>query len=323
MKKDKGFIRAYLKRDEDGGEAELGSPISFVAATEGTKRDGLDIDIAAGDLENYKANPVVLWAHDYWGERPPIGRGENLRVEGTELVVDITFDQSDEFARSIEQKYRDHFLNAVSIGFNPTEIEGNKVEAWDLLDISAVPVPGDPQALMERASISKEYLRKWAADYVRFLDGIKDFPVIDLTLEDDPDPENEVIPDVDEIRVVDVLADDTSEAIIWAGTSVAMIGVFMPESAIDDEKRKSVYILLERLYRRLGKTAPEFMDLEEIQSLDPESIRGLFLESEPVGMIVPGDPDPGDEVFEIEVRYEDLLDALDNHTTEKEGIENG
>ena len=106
----------------------------------------------------------------------------------------------------------------------------------------------------------------------------------------------------------------------FGSNQVDLGGMIKPESAIDDEKRKSVYILLERLYRRLGKTAPEFMGQEEIQSLDPESIRGLFLENEPVEMIFPGDPDP--DVREIEVQFESLLDVLDNHT-KKEGIEDG
>lgn len=137
-------LRAFCERGEG---AEPGSPMTFIASTGGIKRDGLDLEPSRWFLENYARNPVVLWSHDYWGERLPIGRGA-VSMEVDRLMVDIEFDQEDEFARLIEGKYRRGYLNAVSVGWDVIEHEGGR--RYDLLDISAVPVPGDPDALMER-----------------------------------------------------------------------------------------------------------------------------------------------------------------------------
>ena len=124
--------------------AEPGTPIRFVASTPGVKRDGIEIDQQRWLLENYKRNPVFLWAHDYTGRTLPLGRA-SVWVEGNELVSDVVFDQGDEFARQVEGKYRRGYLNAVSVGWDNTR-EGEH----ELLDISAVPVPGDPDALILR-----------------------------------------------------------------------------------------------------------------------------------------------------------------------------
>ena len=63
-----------------------------------------------------------------------------------------------EFARQVERKYRDGFLHAVSVGWDTIELDGR--QRYDLLDLSAVPVPGDPSAIMERAA-GQAYRRYW------------------------------------------------------------------------------------------------------------------------------------------------------------------
>jgi hypothetical protein len=139
------YMRAYMQRAEgDKPAAEPGSPLRFVASTEGKKRDGLDLKAEDWQIENYRRNPIVLWAHDYSGARLPIGRA-TVRIEDKKMLADVTFDQGDEFARQVEDKYRRGFLNAVSVGW-----DDNPDETRDLLDISAVPVPADPNALLLR-----------------------------------------------------------------------------------------------------------------------------------------------------------------------------
>ena len=149
-------IRAFCERAAD---AKPGSPISFVASTSDLARDGMTIDANGWKLDNYRASPVVLWSHDYMGNRPPIGRADNVRVDGGKLMADITFDQGDPFARDVERKYREGFISAVSVGWDTLEFKpddpnqpgnGGKVLSAELLDISAVNVPGDPKALIER-----------------------------------------------------------------------------------------------------------------------------------------------------------------------------
>lgn len=151
----KQFIRAFRSEQQPAADG----PIRFTASTEGIKRDGLEISSGGWQLDNYRKNPVVLWGHDYLG-RPPIGRAE-VTVLGGELLADVTFDRADPFAAEVERKYRAGFLNAVSVGWEVLEQSGNgqQVLRQDLLDISAVPVPGDPDALIQRqAAAMRAYL---------------------------------------------------------------------------------------------------------------------------------------------------------------------
>lgn len=140
----RGQLRAYHERS-------LGDGVHvFVASTAGAKRDGLLLEMGGGHLDHYTANPVFLWAHDYRGQRLPIGRTEKLQLTKTKLRAQVRFDLSDPFAVEAERKYAEGYLNAVSVGWMPIKMDGPKVLEWDLLDISGVPVPGDPDALIER-----------------------------------------------------------------------------------------------------------------------------------------------------------------------------
>lgn len=141
-------FRAYVDRAtvESGS---VGSPIRFTVATEGIKRDGLNLVVQGVRLDNFRRNPIVTWAHDLMGRNLPIGRAEVI-VNGSQLDADITFDQEDEFARLIESKYRRGYLHAVSVNWDSLSMNGRDVTDWELLEIAAVPVPGDPDALMKR-----------------------------------------------------------------------------------------------------------------------------------------------------------------------------
>lgn len=153
----KQYIRAFRADEQPAAAPSEGGAIRFVASTEGIKRDGLEISSAGWQLDNYRKNPVVLWGHDYM-TRPPIGRAE-VAIDGDRLVADVTFDRADPFAAEVERKYRAGYLNAVSVGWESLEDSGQKVTRQDLLDISAVPVPGDPDALIQRqAAAMRAYL---------------------------------------------------------------------------------------------------------------------------------------------------------------------
>lgn len=155
------YVRATAEIDP---ESKPGQAIRFVASTSGIKRDGRDLDQSHWMLANYRKNPVVLWSHDWWGFRLPIGRAE-ANITEQRLVADVLFDQGDEFAREIERKYRSRFLHAVSVGWDDwvqtpdgamekvtwryEPREGDEL-FYELMDISAVVVPADPDAVMER-----------------------------------------------------------------------------------------------------------------------------------------------------------------------------
>ena len=142
-------IRGYYTRAEGGD-------LTFTAVTSGVKRDGLDLDVAGLSTDNFMRNPVVLWVHDYAGQVLPIGRVTSLSKDGGSLIVRIHFDDGDPFAQEIRRKYVEGYLNAVSVGWDTLETDGNRIVLSDLLDVSAVPVPGDQDALLQRA---EEYAR--------------------------------------------------------------------------------------------------------------------------------------------------------------------
>lgn len=143
------YLRGFAQRAE-GDDPER--PMRFIVATEGKKADGLDLRMNGLNLDRFRANPVVMYGHDYWGrESLPIGRAENIEIDGPNLMADTVFDPDDEFAQRVEGKYRGGFLNAVSVGFDIRGIdpETGVVEEWEMIEYSAVPVPLDPDAVVE------------------------------------------------------------------------------------------------------------------------------------------------------------------------------
>ena len=106
------FVEGFCLRDYKKSDDKT---LRFVAATEGTKGDGINLRMQGADLERFRKSPVIMWAHDY--SRPPIGRAD-VQVENGMLMADVTFDESDPFAADIARKYRDGFLSAVSVGFD-------------------------------------------------------------------------------------------------------------------------------------------------------------------------------------------------------------
>jgi len=121
------------------------------------------------DLSAFLKNPVMLWNHNRGGlgvtsDQLPIGIWKDLRIEngpstgsGPVLTGEPVFDENDEFAVKIKQKYESGILNACSIGFAPLEWsdapemlkEGQKVATVTrcrLLEISICDIPSNANA---------------------------------------------------------------------------------------------------------------------------------------------------------------------------------
>lgn len=78
------------------------------------------------DTEQYRKNPVLLWMHTrpFRGttdEVLPLGRMENLRVDGDRLIGTPVFDQNDDFARKVADKWEQGILKMVSAGLEVVE----------------------------------------------------------------------------------------------------------------------------------------------------------------------------------------------------------
>ena len=153
MKGQRHYLRGYVQRADDDGQGEdaAGKPLTIVAATEGRKGDGLNLTMKGARLERFQANPVLGYGHSYWGrDGLPIGRADKTWIDGDSLKMDVLFDQGDDFARTVERKYRSGYMNAFSIGFDVWNIaDDGTPEGWELFEVSAVPLPMDPNAVVE------------------------------------------------------------------------------------------------------------------------------------------------------------------------------
>jgi len=152
MKGQRHYMRGYvLRADDDQGDDAAGKPLTIVAATEGRKGDGLNLTMKGAELARFEANPVFGYGHSYWGrDGLPIGRSDKTWIDGDQLKMDLVFDQDDEFARKVERKYRKKIMNAFSIGFDVWNIaDDGTPEGWELFEVSAVPLPMDPNAIVE------------------------------------------------------------------------------------------------------------------------------------------------------------------------------
>ena len=152
-------------------------PIKFVASTASPDRYGDVVDQKGWDLRAYNRNPVVLFNHN--PAQMPIGKGKAY-VENEQLMLEVEFDQKDDMAKTIEQKVRDGFINAVSVGFQPSKSisraslpadhpyhgkSGSYFQASELLEVSIVTIPANNEA-----TLSKQFSREIGlADVARSL----------------------------------------------------------------------------------------------------------------------------------------------------------
>ena len=144
----------YLLKAAEQNQSEM----TFVASEETPDRSGDVIEANGWDLDGYKINPVVMFAHNY--AVPPIGTASNVWVKNKQLLSTIRFDAEDPFASFLQGKYKRGVMRAVSVGFRPLEFDtapdgdGKKgmfanyvFKKVELLEISMVPVPMHPRAL--------------------------------------------------------------------------------------------------------------------------------------------------------------------------------
>ena len=143
----------YARNDKAVGDSE---PLVFVASTGAVDRHGDTVAADGWRLDGYRENPVVLWAHDY--RQPAIGRADAVWSDGRALLARLEFAPT-EFAGQVERLYRQGYQRGVSVGFRPLRFEerrdpvngaflGIRFLEQELLEISAVPVPANGDALL-------------------------------------------------------------------------------------------------------------------------------------------------------------------------------
>lgn len=168
--------RAYGRAQLDRTALADDGPLTFVASSTAPNRYGFSLRNDGWRLDNFNANPVVLWMHNPF--QPPIGRGMALSKNDQIILDQVTFDTEDQLARAVESKYRRGFLSAVSVGWGYVKEDGSPITNWwrlsndeirdeafyDLEEVSAVTVPGDPRAVVAQSRLVLARLSHELAD---------------------------------------------------------------------------------------------------------------------------------------------------------------
>ena len=135
--------------------------VEVVVSSGDVARDGAIIDQSGWNTRNYERNPVVLWGHD--DHSLPIARATETRIDNGDMVQVHEF-ANHARAEEVFQAVRGGFVNATSVRWIPGETEVRKVgtgkdarqvlvftRGHELLEVSYVPIPADPNALVLRA----------------------------------------------------------------------------------------------------------------------------------------------------------------------------
>lgn len=174
------IVKAEVEKTDKG--------LLAVASSSVVDRHGEVVSVSGWDLKNFKKNPVLLWSHDH--TIPAIGVAKTIKVEGTgktaKLMFNPEFHDITPEAKAIKTMFEQGILNSFSVGFKPIDMDGNVYTKQELLEISAVNVPANPDARMMA--------------YKSLTDAGFDKSVIKNVVGDEPE---ELINDVDED--VDVL----------------------------------------------------------------------------------------------------------------------
>ncbi len=145
------FMSGAVVADSALGERQI-----RVVANSGKADRVRDTLKAAGcKLDNYRLNPIVLADHN---PETPIGNFAPEIKDALEGV--ITFAPKGVSAKADEYcgLYKAGVMNTVSVGFKPIAFEPNKAggidfQEWELLELSCVAVPCDPQAVVTARSL--------------------------------------------------------------------------------------------------------------------------------------------------------------------------
>lgn len=167
----KGVQLRGLASIERAAEKDL----RVVISTGSVDRYNSVIEPGGWNLEQYNANPVVLWMHDYG--TPAIARSK-VALDGDRLVAVPEFPERGVYplADTVQDLVRGGFLNAASVGWQADEwtydekMGGVRYIKQTLLEWSFVTVPGNAEALVERAiaaGVAVDPLRAHAEEILR------------------------------------------------------------------------------------------------------------------------------------------------------------
>jgi len=152
--------------------------IRFIGSDASIDRDGDTLSLDGWDVKNYMNNPVVLYGHNYNGF--PVAKTNSINIDRRtgKMFFDIYFPTIKELssnpetpsdqALTVDAIYcmaKAGLLNAVSVGFKGIDYTpsstGRDFTKQELLEISIVPIPANPNAVavLRSANVSDTVLK--------------------------------------------------------------------------------------------------------------------------------------------------------------------
>lgn len=145
------LIRADIQQDGLGDDE-----VEVVMSTAALARDGHVLIPSGVKLENYRANPIVLWSHN---ANIPLGNVEEISLDNDMIRARVRFaplgisEEADKYRGLVKAGV----VRAVSVGFDPVVGEpldprkpkgGQRFTEWELWELSFCSVPVDPGSLV-------------------------------------------------------------------------------------------------------------------------------------------------------------------------------
>lgn len=171
------ILTKAIKADSESDEESR--ILRFRASTSAVDRDADTIRQKGWDLKDFRKSGVFLWAHDAF--LPPLAAVKGAKVE-EDLMVDVAFPErgkydhplGKDFGAQVFDMYKEGLLHAVSVGFEPLKFTVNEERseelrtlAYDftkqrLIELSAVPIPANPEALLAGRKQFGDFWKSWA-----------------------------------------------------------------------------------------------------------------------------------------------------------------
>ena len=145
--------------------------LSFVGTSAIRDRTGDELTVGGWNFKHYKRNPVVMFGHNYGSL--PIGKTVKIHKDDNKWVFDVEFasEEDNPLAQQVFNLCKKGFLRGVSVGFRSLKSEwidpdgddeleqkrakeepdakpGKRFSKKELLELSVVPIPANPEALM-------------------------------------------------------------------------------------------------------------------------------------------------------------------------------
>lgn len=264
-------LKKFSKKEVKGD-----GTFEVIASTESVDRQGEVILLKGWNFKNYMNNPVILWGHDYWSL--PIGAATEVKVEEGKLVIKGIFANTD-FAQEVRKLYDEGIVKTVSVGFIPLERQGNVITKAELLELSFVPVPANPDALSLQKMQKVEAMLKTAVvthetamadkdtewDAGKAIQNLEDWAKSDEEIDFKKfkegfawyDSENETLVGSYKLPHHDIM--DGELKVVWRGVVAAMGVLLGARGGVDipDADVQGVYEHLAAHYKQFEETPPE------------------------------------------------------------------